>query len=78
MPDSDPHEFVNARTQIYLSARAYSMCGAATGPSWSCSACVCAAHKLKTCYGEMQSPLETSVQALRNTRPVEEVCAWTT
>jgi hypothetical protein len=26
----------------------------------------------------MQSPLETSVQALRNTRRVEEVCAWTT
>ena len=26
----------------------------------------------------MQSPLETSVQALRNTRLVEEICAWTT
>jgi hypothetical protein len=26
----------------------------------------------------MQSPLETSVQVLRNTRRVEEVCAWTT
>ena len=25
----------------------------------------------------MQSPLETPVQALRNTRPVEEICAWT-
>jgi ABC-2 type transport system ATP-binding protein len=25
----------------------------------------------------MQSPRETSVQALRNTRPVEEICAWT-
>ena len=41
------------------------------------SPCLCAAHKLKTRYGEMQSPLETPVQALRNTRPVEEVCAWT-
>ena len=27
--------------------------------------------------GKMQSPLETSVQALRDTRPVEEICAWT-
>jgi hypothetical protein len=26
----------------------------------------------------MQSPLETPVQALRNTRRVEAVCAWTT
>lgn len=26
----------------------------------------------------MQSPLETAVQALRNTRFVEEICAWTT
>src|ERR1700693_4800149 len=26
----------------------------------------------------MQSPLETPVQALRNTRLVEEICAWTT
>jgi hypothetical protein len=25
----------------------------------------------------MQSPLETSVKALRNTRPVEEICAYT-
>jgi hypothetical protein len=25
----------------------------------------------------MQSPLETPVQALRNTRLVEEFCAWT-
>jgi hypothetical protein len=26
----------------------------------------------------MQSPLETSVQRLRSTRLVEEICAWTT
>jgi len=26
----------------------------------------------------MQTPLETSVQALRNTRPVEKICAWMT
>src|SRR5713101_5901768 len=43
-----------------------------------CSSCVCDGAKLISPKGKMQSPLETTVQALRDTRLVEEVCAWTT
>jgi hypothetical protein len=49
-----------------------------TASAGNCSYCVSDQPKLKTPKGKMQSPLETPVQALRNTRLVEEVCAWTT
>jgi len=42
------------------------------------SSCFCIAAKLLDAKGKMQAPLETPVQALRITRPVEEICAWTT
>jgi hypothetical protein len=39
--------------------------------------CFCDRRKLVHAKGNMQSPLETPVQRLRNTRLVEEICAWT-
>src|SRR5450432_3298145 len=38
--------------------------------------CVCNRAKLITPKGKMQSPLEASVERLRNTRFFEEICAW--
>jgi hypothetical protein len=39
--------------------------------------CFCDRRKLLHEKGNKQSPLETPVQRLRNTRLVEEICAWT-
>jgi hypothetical protein len=51
-------------------------CASGISRFWTDSARASAALKLKSPKGKMQSPLQTSVQVLRNTRLVEEVCAW--
>lgn len=76
MTNSDPHDFVNVGRQMDPRDCASVSMGSRPLLGWF----RLSLRRIRTKnphQGNRQSPLQTSVQALRDTRLVEEVCAWT-
>jgi hypothetical protein len=71
------HELVSTASEP-ICAHGLIWMQSASGPSCRCFRLRLRRTQTKKSIGEMQTPLETSVQALRNTRPVEKICAWMT